>query len=304
MTIADAILAIVLVIAAVAGFRAGATTGLTFASTASLGLVVGARVADQIHWGVGSSHQAVAALVLLGCGAIGLAGGQLLRAAPGVSQPQATQPQARPQVPAIIRRRRRRRWEVAGRTALTLLIGAAGGFLIAKATESDRTLTSSSVVTVPPTTAVTTAPSTTVRPAVSPTIVPPSTAGTATTRPATTSSAAPTIAPLALSVISPRDGTVVTTDRVTLTGTAEPGAVVKVGTVAVTASADTTWRLVVRVDDGVNQVVVTDGTSSVTITVVFNAPSTTTTPTSTATTAPPPPPPTTTTIPVDTEPKP
>jgi hypothetical protein len=302
MTIADAILAVVLVIAAVAGFRAGATTGLTFASTASLGLVVGARVADQIHWGVGTGRQAVAALVLLGCGAIGLAGGQLLRVAPSPSPAQARQPT----VPAFIRRRRRRRWEIVGRTALTLLVGAAGGFLIAKATESDRTLTTSSVVTLPATTAVTTAPPTTVVHSTFPSTA--STVGTATTRPATTSSAAPVITPLALSVTSPSDGTVVTTDRVTLTGTAEPGAIVKVGTVAVTASADTTWRVVVRVDEGVNQVVVTDGSSSVTITVVFNAPSTTTTPTSTATstatTVPPPPPPTTTTIPVDTEPKP
>ena len=300
MTIADAILVVVVVIAGVVGFRAGVTNVLASASTASVGLVVGARVSDQIHWGAGAGHQVLAAFVLLGFGAIGLAGGQLLRAAPA---------SPRSQVPAIIRRRRRRRWEIIARTGVTLLVGAVGGFVIAKATEADRTLTSSSVVTIPSTTTVTTAPPTTVRTTVSPTAVSPatvspSTVGTATTLPATTSSAAPTITPLALSINSPSAGTVVTTPRVTLTGTAEPGAIVKVGTAAVTATADTKWTLVVRVAEGVNQVVVTDGRSSVTITVVFNAPSTTTTPTSTATTAPPPPPPTTTTIPVDTEPKP
>ncbi|MEP6660322.1 MAG: hypothetical protein ABJD24_10445 [Acidimicrobiales bacterium] len=292
MTIADLVLAIVVVIAGIAGFRTGATKGLIFTSTASIGLVVGARIADQIHFNNGAGRQAVAAVVLVGCGAIGLAGGQLLRAAPAPQAPQ-------PQVPAIVRRR----WQMVRRAALTLVVGAAGGFLIARATESDRTLTDSSVVTLPQTTAATTVPPTTVVHATFPstTAVSPSTVGTATTVPATTSSPAPTIAPLALRVTSPSDGTKVTSSRVTLTGTAEPGAIVKVGTVAVTAAADTTWRLVVRVADGVNQIVVTDGRSSVTVTVVFNAPSTTTT----ASTAPPPPPaPTTTTIPVDTEPKP
>lgn len=298
MTIVDLVLVAVVVTAGVAGFRAGVTKGLIFTSTASVGLVVGARIADQIHFDSGAGRQAVAAVVLVGCGAIGLAGGQLLRAAPAPQAPQ-------PQVPVIVRRRRRRRWELVGRTALTLLVGAAGGFLIANATGSDRTLTSSSFVTVLPTTAATVPPTTVVHTtfpstAVPPTALRPSTVGTATTVPATTSSAAPTIVPLALRVTSPRDRTEVTSSRVTLTGTAEPGAIVKVGTVAVTAAADTTWRLIVRVAGGVNQIVVTDGRSSVTVTVVFNAPSTTTT----ASTVPSPPPPTTTTIPVDTEPKP
>jgi hypothetical protein len=290
MTIADVILALVVAIAGVAGFRAGPTNVLTSASTASVGLVVGARVADQIHWGAGAGHQVLAAFVFLGFGAIGLAGGQLLRAAP--SQTQA----APPSVPAIVRRRRR---QLIGRTALTLLVGAVGGFVIAKATEADRTSISSSVVTISSTTTLTTAPATTVRTTVPPTTASPSTVGIATTLPVTTSSAAAPITPTALSVSSPSDGTVVTTSRVTLTGKAEPGTIVKVGTAAVTAGSDTKWTLVVRVVEGVNQVVVTDGTSSVIITVVFNAPSTTTTPTS-----PPPPPPTTTTITVDTEPKP
>jgi hypothetical protein len=291
MTIADAILAVVVAIAGIAGFRAGTTNGLIFTSTASVGLVVGARIADQIHWGSGAGRQVVAGVVLLGFGAIGLAGGQLLRPA----LPQAT----RRQLPALVRRRRR---EILGRTGLTLLVGAVGGFLVAKATESDRTVTAS-VVTLPPTTTGTTVPPTTVvHPTFPSTSVRPSTVVTATTVAATTSSAAPTIAPPALTVTSPSDGAEVTSSRVTLTGTAEPGAVVKVGTVAVTAAADTTWRLIVRVAEGVNQVVVTDGRSSVAITLVFNAPSTTTTPT--VTTAPAPPPPTTTTIPVDTEPKP
>src|SRR4030088_1877914 len=99
MTIADAILAVVVVIAGVAGFRAGATNVLTSASTASVGLVVGARVADQIQWGTGAGREALATLVLVGCGAIGLAGGQLRRAAPSQT------PAAAPRFPAIIRRR-------------------------------------------------------------------------------------------------------------------------------------------------------------------------------------------------------
>src|SRR5258706_1897625 len=218
MTIADAILALVVLIAGVVGFRAGTTKALPSASTALVGLVVGARVSDQIRWGVGAGRQVLAALVLLGFGAIGLAGGQLLRAAPA---PQA----ARPQVPAFVRWRRRRRWEIVARTGLTLLVGVAGGFLIARAIESDRTLTDASDVTVSQTTAATTVPPTAVvhstfpTTAVPPTTATPSTVGTATTVPATTSSAAPTIAPLALSVTSPSDGAEVTSSRVTLTGT-------------------------------------------------------------------------------------
>src|SRR5882672_2350101 len=113
MTIADAILAAIVVVAALAGFRSGATNGLASASTASIGLVAGARIADQVHWGVGAGRQVLSALVLLGCGAIGLAGGQLLRAAPAPVRPHAPHSQ----VPAILRRRRRRNWETIGRTA-------------------------------------------------------------------------------------------------------------------------------------------------------------------------------------------
>lgn len=296
MTIADAFLAVVVVIAAIAGFRAGATNALVSMSATSAGLVVGARAADNVHWGSGSGRQILAAIVLVGCGAIGLAGGVLLRSAPGLA--------SRSKIPAVARRRlrrSRRRWATFGRTALTLLAGAVVGFVIAKATESSDTQTTSSNTTIPVTVVETTSPRTTV----ARTTVPVTTASTSTpgtvTIPVTTPSSAPPITTLPLNVTSPSDGTVVTSARLTLTGTAEPGAVVKVGTVAVTAAADTTWRLVVRVTDGVNQIVVTDGASSVTITVVFTAPPTTTTSTSTSTTLPLP---TTTTIPIDTEPKP
>jgi len=90
MTLADAILAVVVVIAGIAVFAPGRRTFLRPRRPLRFGLVVGARVADQIHWGTGAGRQVLAVVVLLGFGAIGLAGGQLPTRAP--SQTQAAPP--------------------------------------------------------------------------------------------------------------------------------------------------------------------------------------------------------------------
>ena len=89
MTIADVILAVVVVIAGVAGFAPGRRKASLLVVRVG-GSGRSRAPCGSIHFNSGAGRQAVATVVLVGCGAIGLAGGQLLRA--------AALPEARPQV--------------------------------------------------------------------------------------------------------------------------------------------------------------------------------------------------------------
>jgi glucodextranase-like protein len=134
---------------------------------------------------------------------------------------------------------------------------------------------------------------------------------TATTEaaPPPISSATTTVAnDVPVTISSPLDGEVVTTHRITMSGTATPRALVNAGGTVVTASKNGLWEAVVTLKAGAHLVKVTAttpaGVTSSSITIVYEPPPPTSAePTVPAeTTAPTAPPPTTTSLPSDTAP--